>query len=185
MNMEIARSRTTNRRWLALGLAMVLVLAIAAPVSAKSNVTRQLVSGDSVPADCNPGEGAGSLYMTGDIDGCLTFYPERYSCDDLNGFERYREWGSESFTGTLNGEAGEFTTTYFLEATYAPGFCDALDEGIFAWELQLTGGCKHRITGTSGSFDGVTGLLTFFDVIPDPGVSGASNFIYAAELKKS
>ena len=44
----------------------------------------------------------------------------------------------------------------------------------FPFELQYTGGCGHRIIGTSGSFDGVSGLRTFFDVflIPQPPYAG-------------
>lgn len=47
---------------------------------------------------------------------------------------------------------------------------------------QLTGGCDHRVIGTSGAFKGMRGLITFFDVIPDPGESGASNFLYRGRL---
>ena len=171
----------------AIGLSIVLLLAFTGPVGAAGDAggdgTVITVSGDSVPSDCNNGEGAGAILLSGDVEGCLTFFPEDFSCDELIGFDRYRESGTESFVGSLNGEAGEFTTTYVLEATYASGFCDAVAAGGFPFELQITGGCDHTVTGVSGSFVGVSGLITFFDVIPVPGVSGASNFLYAGELE--
>ena len=180
------RRTRTPRRMLILGLVALMVLALSAPVSAGGSGhdgRRVTISGDSEPADCNPGVGVGSIELTGDVAGCLSFFPEDYRCDRLNGFDRYRERGSESFEGTLYGEPGTFETTYTLEATYASGFCDAVAAGGFPFELQLTGGCDHRVVGTSGAFDGVHGLITFFDVIPDPGTSGASNFLYAGHLR--
>lgn len=175
------RDWTRGQRWLVLGVVAVVLVVVAGPVDAAA---RRTISGDSVPSDCSAGVGVGSIALSGDLDGCLTFFVDDYRCDELNGFDRYREWGTEHFAGTFWGESGEFTTTYTLEATYAEGFCDAVDAGGFPFELQLTGGCDHRITGTSGVFDGVSGLITFFDVIPDPGSSGASNYLYAGYLQQ-
>lgn len=174
----------SRQPWLIFGLSIVLVLALTSPSGAAGDSGGETItiSGDSVPSDCNEGEGAGAIALTGDIEGCLTFFPGDYSCDRLNGFDRFRETGTESFTGSLHGQPGDFTTSYTLEASYAAGFCDQVDAGGFPFELQLTGGCDHTVTGTSGAFEGVTGLITFFDVIPDPGVSGASNFLYAGDL---
>ena len=55
------------------------------------------------------------------------------------------------------------------------------------FSAQLTGGCLHKIVDSSGTgkFEGVDGKLRFFDVIPDPGESGASNFLYAGYLTYS
>lgn len=174
------RDRTRSRRWLILGVVAIVLVVLAAPALAGG---RTSISGNSVPSDCNDGVGAGAIALTGDIEGCLTFFPEDYRCDELNGFDRYWEAGTEHFVGTYQGEAGEFTTTYTLEATFAEGFCDAVEAGGFPFELQLTGGCDHYVTGTSGAFEGVRGLITFFDVIPDPGTSGASNYLYAGRLR--
>lgn len=188
-------SDATSRRfvsWRALvvfGLAVVLMLAFSAPVGADGDDDdddggphRVTISGDSTPSDCNDGAGAGAIYLTGDIEGCLTFFPTRYTCDELNGFDRYREWGRETFEGSLDGEPGTFGTKYDLEATYASGFCDAVEAGGFPFELQLTGGCNHYIKGKTGAFKRARGLITFFDVIPDPGESGASNYLWAGYL---
>ena len=177
-----------QNRLMVLGISLMLMLAFTAPVgAADSNGVGEVmtVSGNSEPSDCNNDEGVGAIYLTGDVEGCLTFFPSDFSCDELNGYDRYRESGTETFDGSLHGEPGKFTTTYTLEATYAPGFCDGVNAGGFPFELQLTGGCDHAVTGTEGSFAGITGLITFFDVIPNPGVSGASNFFYAGDLERS
>ncbi len=177
-----------RNRWMVLGVSLILMLVFTAPVGAANGDAAgevMTVSGNSEPSDCNNGEGVGAILLTGDVSGCLTFFPEDFSCDELNGFDRYRESGTETFDGSLHGEPGKFTTTYVLEATYAEGFCDQVNEGGFPFELQLTGGCDHTVTGTEGSFLDVIGLITFFDVIPVPGVSGASNFFYSGDLTKS
>ena len=168
-----------------LAVVAALVGASALPVSAdgKKGGERITVSGNSVPSDCNDGEGAGAIALTGDLEGCLTFFPKRFTCDELNGFARYRESGTESFEGTLHGEPGRFSTSYTLEATYESGSCAEFEAGGFPFLSQLTGGCDHYVRGRSGAFRGASGLITFFDVIPDPGSSGASNFLYAGTLK--
>ncbi len=172
-----------GRSLIAVGLAMVLlVVAFTVPVGAHKNKRTVRISGDSLPADCNPGVGVGSLELTGDLEGCLSFMPERFKCKELNGFARYREWGTESFVGELRGKKGRFTTEYRIEATYAQGSCEEFNDGGFPFEKQLTGGCDHWITGVSGAFKKAHGLITFFDIIPDPGTSGASNFFYSGYL---
>lgn len=185
--LSIRRARFRSMRpVMVIAVSVILLLAFTSPVSAKGdgNVGETMtVSGNSEFSDCNAGIGLGALFLTGDVEGCLTFLEiEDFSCDEMNGFDRYRESGIESFVGSLHGEPGEFETTYTLEATYAEGFCDQVNAGGFPFELQLTGGCDHTVIGESGSFEGVTGLITFFDVIPDPGVSGASNFLYVGTL---
>jgi len=177
---------TSRRRLVSLGLAILMIVAFSTPVSTAQAQAAQepiTISGNSVPSDCSDGRGAGAIFLSGDIEGCLTFFPTDFVCEELDGFDRYREEGKELFTGTLNGERGKFRTSYTLDATYAPGFCDAVNEGEFPFELQLTGGCDHKVRGRTGAFAGLKGLITFFDVIPDPGEGGATNFLYAGELK--
>jgi len=167
-----------------LALSVLMVVVLIAPGGASSH--RIVVSGDSVPSDCNKGRGAGAIKLSGDLEGCLTFFPERFTCNELNGFARYKEWGRELFIGKLNGELGLFRTTYKLVATYAQGSCDAIRNGDFPFENQLTGGCDHRVTGKKGAFEGVEGLITFFDYVPAPDLdgngSGATNFFYSGWL---
>ncbi len=187
MRHQFSRERFgSTRSTMVPGLSVVLIVVFTSPVGAAGDADNahqtMTISGDSVPSDCNAGQGAGAIFLEGDVDGCLTFIRASARCESLNGFERYRGAGTGELVCYLDGVPGEFTTTYVLEASYAEGFCDAVDAGEFPFELQMTGGCDHTVTGTYGAFLGVKGLITFFDVIPDPGESGASNFLYGGYL---
>jgi hypothetical protein len=96
----------------------------------------------------------------------------------LNGFARYREWGREVFRDD-DGVSG-FRTAYTLEGVYSQGFCTTFD-----FATQLAGGCDHKVFSGSGKFLGANGIITFNDIIPVSGVSGASNFLYHGQLKYS
>ena len=175
----IARGRRPMRLVLGALTTLILVVGLMAPVEAQ---TRTTISGDATPSTCNGQRGAGAIELTGDLEGCLTFYPKKFSCVELNGFALYRESGREVFVGSYDGERGRFRTRYTLEATYTSGSCTAFMNGGFPFMNQLTGGCDHRIIGKSGVFAGRRGLITFHDVIPTPGMSGASNFLYSGYL---
>ncbi|MGI9657523.1 MAG: hypothetical protein ACR2OD_01340 [Gaiellaceae bacterium] len=175
-------------------IAAVLVVALAAAAflvlsgtaeaasSGKSKNEKTHISGNSTPSDCNDGKGAGALLLTGDLEGCLTFFPKRFTCDELNGFAKYTEWGREKFQGTLNGKSGKFRTKYKVVATYKQGSCQAFNDGGFPFEGQITGGCKHKVIGKTGAFRGYKGLITFYDEIPVVG-EGATNFLYDGYVK--
>jgi hypothetical protein len=178
----IRQSSSASRSLIVLGLVALLALMLTAPVDASARRGHVSISGDSTPSDCNEGEGDGAIMMSGDLEGCLTFFVDRFECDELNGFARYREWGAESFDGEFRGQEGTFRTTYDLEATYEAGSCADFDAGEFPYLNQLTGGCDHKIVAGDGVFRGVRGHITYFDVIPVPGESGASNFLYAGAL---
>jgi len=171
---------------LALGAALVMLASAASPADAEhgnGGGDAMRISGDAVPSDCNDGRGAGALELfNGNLEGCLTFFPKAYTCEELNGFALYNEEGRERFRGTLDGKRGTFTTTYTIEATYTAGSCAEFDAGGFPFMNQLTGGCDHYVKGRRGVFRGATGLINFHDVIPEPGVSGASNFLYSGYL---
>ncbi len=170
------RRRRRGRALVGLAMSMAMVFASMAPVEAAPKTT---ISGNATLSDC----GGGGLQLTGDLQGCLNFFPARFECEAMNGFDRYREWGREIFTGRYMGERGKFRTKYFIEATYLAGTCAAAEAGEFNFNAQLTGGCDHYINGRRGVFKGKRGMITFFDVIPEPGVSGASNFYYAGYLR--
>lgn len=143
------------------------------------------VSGTAVPSDC--GGDAFALELSGDLEGCWAIFPEDFSCEELNGFALYRESGREQFDGTRSGEPGQFITTYTFEAAYAQGFCESFD-----FLAELAGGCDHHIRGISGSFRGVVGHITFFDIIPGistngmitPGPAGATDALYVGQLNR-
>lgn len=143
------------------------------------------VSGTASFSDCNDGAGVGALAFEGDLTGCLTFFPTHFKCKELNGFAHYREWGTEVFEGSWMGHHGVFHTRYKIDATYVAGSCEIFDGGGFPAELQLTGGCRHLVMGQSGAFAGVMGLIRIMDVIAEPGVSGATEFLWRGVLKPS
>ncbi len=172
--------RRLTRSLMTLVLALAVVVPLASPAGAQG---RTIVSGDAVPSECNNGRGAGAIELTGDFEGCLTFFPKRFNCVEMNGFARYREAGREVFRGMYNGERGRFVTRYTLQATYTSGSCAEFEAGGFPFLNQLTGGCDHRIIGKRGAFAELQGLIQFFDIIPEPGVSGASNFFYAGHVR--
>lgn len=167
---------------LAIG-AVALLASIAAPVDARPNRGPTTVSGNAFPSLCNGEVGVGALELTGDIEGCLTFLDFDFECQELNGFALYTEAGSESFVGSVNGVEGTFNTRYTLEATYVQGSCEEFNAGGFPFLQQLTGGCDHFIVNGTGAFRDARGVVTFYDVIPDPGESGASNFFYKADIR--
>ena len=174
------RRRRKGRTLVGLCLSFVMIFALMSPVEA---APKTQISGNAVPSDCAGDRGAGAIELSGDLTGCLIFFPATFECVEMNGFARVRETGRELFVGRYDGERGKFRTKYDLEATYSSGACADFDAGGFPFEKQLTGGCDHYIRGRSGTFRGMRGLITFFDVIPDPGTSGASNFFYAGYLR--
>jgi hypothetical protein len=80
---------TFHRPLEAKGLLLVLLLVLALPAMADGQGGRTQVSGDSVFSDC----GDFAIEMTGDLNGCLEIFPERYSCEEGFGVALYREWG--------------------------------------------------------------------------------------------
>ena len=171
----------------ATGLLMLAATASAAGESTNGKSKKRInISGDSTPSTCNDGMGAGALDLTGDLEGCLTFFPKNGTCKELNGFAKYVEWGIERFDGNLKGNDGTFRTKYVVVATYKEGSCGAINSGNadeFPFGDQITGGCKHRVFGRTGAFKGYRGLITFHDQIPEVGM-GATNFLYEGYLKK-
>ncbi len=159
------------------GTCAALMLAVfliwTAPAAAdEGQGSRTRVSGDSVYSDC----GTFATELSGDLNGCLDIVPQRFTCEEQNGFAVYREWGEEFFRD----EDGEsmFHTTYDLEGIYAEGFCTTFD-----FTTQLSGGCDHKVFNGNGKYRGSNGLIVFYDIIPEPGVSGASNFLYHGNVK--
>lgn len=164
---------TFHRPVAAKGLLLILFLLLALPAMADNgHGGRTQISGDSMFSDC----GDFALEMTGDLNGCLEIFPERFTCEELNGFAVYREWGEELFRD--DDGVSTFRTTYDLEGVFAQGFCDSFD-----FSTQLAGGCNHKVFSGEGKFHGSNGLITFNDIIPAPGVSGASNFLYHGNVK--
>jgi len=100
-----------------------------------------------------------ALKMTGDLEGCLYIFIEKYRC---SGDGRYYETGREIFVGTYKGQPGSFKTTYKFAALFE-GCKDGAPAGV-----EIIGLCNHPIVKGSGEgvFAGATGELHFWDNIP-------------------
>jgi len=179
-----SHSGMRKRTFMAIATSFALVIALLTPNPAGAAEERTVISGTAEFSECNNGKGAGALMFSGDLEGCLTFYPKDYTCTEMNGFALYEESGSEIFIGSYEGVRGKFRTRYTLAATYLADSCDAIDDAVlnggdFPWDRQVTGGCDHKILGRKGAFAGKRGNFNIFDVIPEPGVSGATTFQWA------
>ena len=151
---------------------------------------RNPISGNSTFSDCGIAGSDFALLMTGDLEGCLSIFVQGFTCQEVNGFDRYTERGRETFVGTLRGKHGRFTTNYTVDAAYASGFCQSFD-----FSLELSGSCIHKFQGRSGAFKDTEGVFTLFDVItnvtgdPTTGAfaagSGANNFLYYGRIRAS
>jgi hypothetical protein len=60
--------------------------------------------------------------------------------------------GTEHFTGWIGSRYGTFTTTYTFTAQ-------------FDGDVELHGRCHHPVVGGDGDFAGISGVLTFKDVV--------------------
>lgn len=181
------RTRPRKRVVLSIITSIAFVFSVIAPAPAGAQ-ERTVITGTANPSDCNNGKGLGALAFSGDLEGCLTFFPTEYTCTEGNGFALYEEKGKEIFIGTYQGERGKFRTRYTLAATYLADSCALIDAAIleggdFPFDRQMTGGCDHKILGRKGAFSGMRGNFNIFDVIPEPGVSGATTFHWAGWLQ--
>lgn len=190
------RRQSKDTKWpraIALSVGVFALIAVAggsAALADRKNPGPIIVSGDSTVIDpasndlCEEGA-AFALLLTGDLEGCWSVFPDELNitCTELDGFALYREPGREVFSGDWNVDgdvlSGEADTTYVFEAVFESGFCSS-----FAFETELSGSCIHYFKGRTGDFRGVTGQISFFDIIPDPGTSGASNFLYTGPLNR-
>ena len=171
-----------RRPILILAIIVALVAAIALPVGAAGRHWVHISGNAFAPeaGQCTDLD-AGAIYLTGDLEGCLYFFPTWFRCVDFDDFDLIQERGTEKFIGP----DGEFDTRYWLEATYEADTCEFLaanpSPDDFPWDKQKTGGCDHRIRGTSGDYKSARGLITFHDVV-EQGV-GATNFFYEGRVR--
>lgn len=93
------------------------------------------------------GNGTGYL-MTGDLQGC--WWIDTMEVGPSRGTFLAR--GTEHFTGWIGSLYGTFYTTYTFTAQY---------EG----DVELHGRCHHPVVGGDGDFEGISGVLTFKDVV--------------------
>ena len=163
------------RRWLRAATVSAVVVATALVVvvaTAMAGTTQ--VSGSAVyNEDCTPPEAAGTapgdpgtyppLEMDGSLVGCWYTYVET---SKPNPSGTYQETGNELFVGCLNEDTcGEFTTTY----TFTGKFASSGEE--------IHGRCQHPVTGGTGGFAGMSGVIQFKDDV-DTGI-----FYYRGNIK--
>ena len=162
-------------RWLRAATASAVVVAMALVVvvaTAMAGTTQ--VSGSAVyDAGCDPTAVGGTapedpgtyppLKMEGSLVGCWYTYVETAK---PNPSGTYQETGTELFVGCLNEDTcGEFTTTY----TFTGKFASSGEE--------IHGRCQHPVTGTTGDFAGMSGVIQFKDDV-DTGI-----FYYRGNIK--
>jgi hypothetical protein len=181
----------TGRSTKGLLAVAIATAAMASGSTALANGDRTIaINGNSTSSDCGAAGSDFALLMTGDLQGCLSFFIQSFTCKELRDFDHYTERGREAFVGTWRGKQGRFTTKYTVDAAYGKGFCQSLD-----FTLQLSGSCIHRIDGRSGVFADAEGVFRLFDVITNvtgdpvtgaftPG-SGANNFLYYGRIRTS
>lgn len=145
------------------GFAILLVAVLtlfASSVSAKGSIA---VSGSSrfpEAGECTtPPAGFETfvdftMVLEGDLEGC---WYTSIAHGHLQPNGRYVEVGREVFVGTIKGTAGSFSTVYVFTALY-----DA--DGN-----EVSGGCVHPIVRGYGGLSSASGVITFRDVIGDPG----------------
>ena len=142
--------------------AILLAAMSTAQASEDKNV---FVSGNSTFSNCGVEGSDAALLMTGDLEGCLSVFVQRFKCKELADYDLLHEKGREVFIGTLHGKQGRFTTHYTFDGAYAKGFCQSFDAS-----LEVGGGCIHTIQRGRGAFKNAEGVITFIDVIA--GVTG-------------
>ena len=152
-------------RWLRAATVLAVVAATALVVvvaTAMAGTTH--VSGSGVyNAACDPPVGTAPadpgnyppLDLVGSLDGCWYTY---VSDSKVNPSGTYQETGTELFVGCLNGTTcGQFTTTY----TFTGKFTES--------GAEIHGRCQHPVTGTTGGFAGMSGVIQFKDDV-DTGI---------------
>ena len=157
-------------RWLrgaALSTVVVSIALITVVATAMAGTTQ--VSGSSAFVACTPPPSAGTtpsdpgdypvLNLDGSLDGCWYTY-----IDEAKGNPSgtYQEKGTELFIGCLNGTTcGQFTTTYTFTGKFT---------GPASAPVEIHGRCQHAITGTTGGFVGMSGVILFKDDV-DTGIA--------------
>lgn len=146
--------------------AVVVATALAVVVATATAGTTQVSGPSAYNPACTPPASAGTapaitgnyppLELAGSLDGCWYTYISDWK---LNPSGTYQETGTELFVGCLNGTTcGKFTTTY----TFTGKFTSSFEE--------IHGRCQHAITGITGGFTGMSGVIQFKDDV-DTGIA--------------
>jgi hypothetical protein len=135
----------------ALGLSTLVLASALAPTALAGGATqiRGLLEPD-IAAACPASVGAlGAYVASGSLEGCWYVDTAEFKNESQNGFLAV---GTEHFTGCLNGSTcGTFFTTYSFTAKIVDG-------------VEVHGRCNHPISGGTGGFAGVSGVIHMHDL---------------------
>ena len=121
--------------------------AFAAGASQVAGLMRPDASGT-----CTAHPGAAAAYtVEGDLVGC--WYVDTFVVDNETPSGSFQSHGSETFDGCLGTRCGTFATTYVFTARFVDG-------------VETHGRCHHPVTGGTGGFTGVSGVIEMKD-LPD------------------
>jgi hypothetical protein len=143
--------RSVHRIGLSVALAALLVTAIAGPAAAAGSQTKVtgLLTPDTAGVCTDDVESFGTYTVTGTLSGC--WYITEWTLENETPSGEIRASGTELFVGSLGARQGEFTTVY----TYTYKIVDG---------ALVHGRCHHPITGGTGGFATVSGVLQMHDL---------------------
>ena len=144
--------RTARRARAALSLLAVVVLC-ALPVTVSAAGNGAAISGTQL-AYGTCGENSDGYWMTGDLVGC--WYITTFESTTDASKHNVRATGTELFDGWIGSLHGTFTTTFVYTAKM---------DGPWGNFLEIHGRCHHPIVEGTGDFAGITGELSFKDVV--------------------
>jgi hypothetical protein len=147
-----------RRAALAAGAALLFAAMIAAPVAAGGRGATVVRGVQDAYGTCSDNGEAGYL-MHGSLEGCWVV--ESFNVDPkFDGKSNIIATGTERFVGTILGSPrGTFHTTYTYTAKFVGNYADF---------IEVHGRCHHAITWGEGAFEGISGELSFTDVVAVP-----------------
>ena len=143
----MSRQGTRRLRRTSVVLVAAVVLAATIPLSVSAGGKGSTIVQGIQHAYGTCGDGTGFL-MTGDLQGC--WWIDTTEVGPSKGTFLAR--GREHFTGWIGSRYGTFSTTYTFTAQ-------------FDGDVELHGRCHHPVVGGDGDFAGISGVLTFKDVV--------------------
>jgi hypothetical protein len=141
------RTRTLGRSMLAAAVLATVLAGAALAAGTGATIVRgiQLAAGS-----CENGGYA----MTGALEGC--WWIDTFETKSDPDKAHYVATGTEHFTGWLGSAFGTFFTTYRFTAK---------TDGPWPTSAEIHGRCHHPVTEGTGAFAGISGELSFHDVV--------------------
>ena len=136
----------------ALAVGLVIAGALTGPAAAGGSGATVVRGIQLAYGTCGDGTG---YEMTGALVGCwwIDTFDTGKSGESKS---HYMATGVEHFTGWIGSKYGTFTTTYRFTAK---------TDGPWPASAEIHGRCHHPITGGDGDFAGITGEISFHDVV--------------------